>query len=433
MKNRSIRLISMGCFKNTVDSERMLSSALKTGMIAAEEGDKADVCVINTCGFIKDAIDENIAMILDAVEAKENGEFKMIVVAGCLVNRYGREVLAQNIPEVDAWILAEDSNALLKAIGKTAEPPCGHPERARLVAAPQHIRYLKIAEGCSNRCSYCTIPSIRGGLRSSKIADLVKEAEALAEDGAREIILVAQDLTVYGSDIDERGGLISLIDALEKALPHDMWLRLLYLQPTGVDRRLLERVANGRQLLPYLDIPIQHASDGILRAMNRRITQKELRDIFLTARSIREDLALRTTCMVGFPGETRADFDELLRFIEEIRFDRAGVFAFSPEEGTPAEKMDHQVAKATKARRIEKFMTAQEAVSLERQQLFVGKKMKILIDQSSGVVEGRSYREAPDVDGIIEITPSSDAPEVGSFIEAVVTEAFEHDMIANEV
>jgi ribosomal protein S12 methylthiotransferase len=258
---------------------------------------------------------------------------------------------------------------------------------------------------------------------------------SLANEGAGEICLVAQDLTAYGRDLGYSDGLTRLIDALETSLPYDMWLRLLYLQPAGVDRSLLERVAAGRQVLPYLDIPIQHASSKILGAMNRTTSPEQLMDIFMTARDIRADFALRTTCMVGFPGESRADFTELLRFLDKVRFDRVGAFTYSPEEGTPAADFSPQVSTRTKRSRAERLMSLQDEISLERQTAFVGRDLEVLIDScpEEGTAEGRSFREAPEVDGLIEIRTARKNLRVGEKIMVRITGAYEHDMLAEEV
>ena len=433
-RNRSsVYCVSLGCFKNQVDSERIVGALERSGYEIVPTLAEANVCVVNTCGFLREAVEENIAVILDAGEARANGEIASLIVFGCLVNRYGAETLAKDIPEVDAWIRCEDYAGLLCALSHdSGSMP---PKRSPLPSTPTHVRYLKVSEGCSNRCSYCMIPQIRGDVRSTPLSILAREAQSLVEEGARELCLVGQDLTAYGADLGDGTNLIQLIDALESSLPHDIWLRLLYLQPMGVDRALLERVANGRQVLPYLDIPIQHASGKLLTSMNRNISRDALAEIFATARRIRPDFALRTTCMVGYPGEGRADFDELLRFLDEVRFDRMGAFAFSPEEGVPAATMPQQVTARTKQRRLERLMQHQEAISAERQSLFLGKTLDILIDTVSkeGFAEGRSFREAPDVDGTIDVETASGALQPGDRIRAIVTETYEHDMCAREV
>ncbi len=429
--------LSLGCFKNRVDSERIAGLLRRAGYRLVPEAEGADLCIVNTCGFLRSAVEENIEAILDLAALRKEGRVGRVGVVGCLVNRYAG-ALPEEIPEVDFWARSEDYAAMLDgANARCRDFPGEAPPRAILPAHGRHVRYLKVSEGCDNRCAYCAIPSIRGGLRSLPIAALVREAEVMAEEGAREICLVGQDLTAYGSEAGFGGDrLTELLDALEGALPASLWLRLLYLHPARVERPLLERVADGRQILPYLDMPIQHASDAVLAAMNRADSLERLLGIFTTARDIREDFALRTTCMVGFPGETRKDFNDLLRFLEAARFDRVGAFLFSPEEGTPAAAMPSQVPNRTKRARLERLMALQAEISLERQGLFVGRELDILVDEAAtpGIVEGRSFREAPEVDGLIEVELAAGRSlRPGDRTRVLVTEAYEHDLLAKEV
>lgn len=432
---KSFKIISMGCFKNTVDSERMAAALSRCGYEQTEDG-RADLCIINTCGFIKDAIDENISIILDAAAAKSAGEIGELAVAGCLVNRYGADTLADELPEVDRWFSAEDHDAIAAAYASSSEALPLSSSREMIKGHPSHIRYLKIAEGCSNACSYCTIPSIRGPLRSFGIADLVAEAERLVTEGAREICAVSQDPTVYGRDLNDGTDLIQLIDALERSLPEDIWLRFLYLQPSGVTRQLIERIASGKQVIPYLDMPIQHASPKILSAMRRMSDPQKMRELFALARSIRPDITLRTTCMVGFPGETKEDVDELERFIREVRFDRLGVFEFSPEEGTPAAEMPGQVPARTKKQRAERIMFIQEEISGELLSRSVGTRAEVMIDRivDPRLAEGRTDRFVYDADGTVDVVLLGDSDRYpGDVITAEIVSADEHDVIAREI
>lgn len=425
--------MSMGCFKNRVDSERIAGLLKDLGHDLTASADDAEICVINTCAFIKDAVEENIAVILDAVEAKNVGSISKVIVVGCLVNRYGERELAREIPEVDAWIACEDHGALALALGASGEQK-GGPRRSALPADAKHVRYLKVSEGCSNHCSYCKIPDIRGGSRSAEITQLVREAEALVDDGAREICLVGQDLTDYGEDRGRGCELIQLLDALESALPHDLWLRLLYLQPKGVSVEILERIAGGRQLLHYMDVPIQHASESVLRAMGRPHDAIHLVRLFTTARNMMPDIALRTTCMVGYPGETNEDFETLLRFLDEVQFDRLGAFIFSPEDGTAAAKLSQRVPGRVKKRRLERLMAHQEDISAARQMRFVGTEMEVVIDSvDGGSIEARSYREAPEVDGVIDVIDTQGTVAVGERLRVKITEAGVHDLLARAV
>ena len=424
--------LSLGCAKNRVDSECLAGELERAGHVLVDDIGFADVGIVNTCGFIQPATEESIAAILDLEQLKNEGRLKKIGVVGCLVNRYSDD-LRKEITSVDFWARSEDWAAVIKSLG-------GIPEMSRcrssLPSSSKFTRYLKISEGCENRCTYCAIPGIRGGLRSLSIDTLIREADQLVKEGAAELCVVGQDLTVYGTDIYGRESLTDLLDELERALPKNIWIRLLYLHPSRITTRLLERVASGIQVLPYLDIPIQHADPEILLSMNRKILPEELASIFSTARSINSDFALRTTCMVGFPGEKKRHFDNLLAFISATRFDRMGAFAFYPEEGTEAEKMEGQVSDAAKQKRLKKLMTLQEDISSERQRMFVGKVMDVLVekvDSEASLGEGRTYREAPEVDGIIEIRNISGKIKEGDIVKVRMTESMPHDMVGEEL
>ena len=387
---------------------------------------------MNTCGFIRPAVEESIAAILDLEELKKDKKLQKIGVVGCLVNRYGED-LPSEVPLVDFWARTEDWKFVLEQL-KT--PGDDARRRGTLPLSSKYSRYLKISEGCGNCCTYCAIPGIRGPLRSLPVEVIVKEAAQLAEEGARELCVVGQDLTVYGTDTDGRPRLIELLDALESSLPHDLWIRLLYLHPSRVDRALLERVAAGRQVLPYLDIPVQHGDPEILAAMNRGIAPETLRGIFRTAREINPDFALRTTCMVGFPGEKKRHFDNLKNFVSEVRFDRMGAFTFFPEEGTVAAALEEQVPERTKNRRLGELMRLQEEISFGRQRCFIGRELKVLvekIEREEGYAEGRSFREAPEVDGVIEIRNIREDLKEGDIITLRVAEAMPHDMTGEEI
>lgn len=421
--------LTLGCAKNRVDSECLAGALVAAGHTLVPEAEQAEAAIVNTCGFIEPAVKESVSAMLDLEELKKEGKLRKIGVVGCLVNRYGPEMRAE-LPSVDFWAQTEDWKSVLEALG-TPGDDLRH--RGILPSSSKFSRYLKISEGCGNRCTYCAIPGIRGPLRSIPLDTIVKEAGQLVEEGARELCVVGQDLTVYGTDADGGADLVALLDALESSLPKDIWLRLLYLHPSRVDRRLLERVASGRQVLPYLDIPVQHGDPEILAAMNRGISPERLRGIFTLAREINPDFALRTTCMVGFPGEKKRHFDNLMRFIEEVRFDRMGAFTFFPEEGTPAAAMDGQVSESVKKRRLAELMRLQEEISYERQQRFAGRTLDALVekvDAAEGYAEARSFREAPEVDGVIEI--ASPLPELaeGDRVKVKITNVMVHDMEA---
>lgn len=425
-----IYCLSLGCAKNRVDSECLAGELKRAGHELVSDAEAAEIGIVNTCGFIRPAVEESIEAILELEELKLEGCLEKIGVVGCLVNRYGSG-LTKEMRSVDFWAESEDWDTVLKSLGNA-----GSVGRCRtwLPSLPPLTRYLKISEGCDNRCAYCKIPDIRGGLKSLPLDTIVREAAQLVSEGARELCVVGQDLTVYGADTGA-AGLIELLDELETSLPKDIWIRLLYLHPSRVTKKLLERVAAGSQILPYLDIPIQHADPGVLSAMNRGIGEKELLSIFTAAREIREDFALRTTCMVGFPGEGRKEFANLMSFVEKIRFDRVGAFTFFAEEGTPAADMERQVAAPTKERRLRKLMALQEEISAERQLLFVGKTLDVLVEKVEpeyGFAEGRSFREAPEVDGVIEIRGLRADLKAGNLIKVRMTGAHVHDMTGEE-
>ena len=422
-----IYCLTLGCAKNRVDSECLAGALAAAGHELVPSAEDAECALVNTCGFIRPAVEESIVAILDLEELKKDKKLQKIGVVGCLVNRYG-EGLPSEVPLVDFWARTEDWKFVLEQL-KT--PGDDARRRGTLPLSSKYSRYLKISEGCGNCCTYCAIPGIRGPLRSLPVEVIVKEAAQLAEEGARELCVVGQDLTVYGTDTDGRPRLIELLDALESSLPHDLWIRLLYLHPSRVDRVLLERVAAGRQVLPYLDIPVQHGDPEILAAMNRGIAPETLRGIFRTAREINPDFALRTTCMVGFPGEKKRHFDNLKNFVSEVRFDRMGAFTFFPEEGTVAAALEGQVPERTKNRRLGELMRLQEEISFERQRCFIDRELKVLvekIEREEGYAEGRSFREAPEVDGVIEIRNIREDLKEGDIITLRVAEAMPHDM-----
>ena len=427
-----IYLLTLGCAKNRVDSECLAGALKAAGHELVPEVEQAQAAIVNTCGFIRPAVEESIEAILDLEELRQSGALEKIGVVGCLVNRY-REGLTSEIPSVDFWAETEDWESVLKSL---ATPLDGARRRGSLPSTPKYTRYLKISEGCGNRCAYCAIPSIRGPLRSLPVDVIVKEAQQLVGEGARELCVVGQDLTVYGTDNGSGKGLTELLDALESSLPYDIWIRLLYLHPTRVTNKLLERVAAGRQIIPYLDIPVQHGDPEILAHMNRDIKPGALRSIFRTAREINPDFTLRTTCMVGFPGEKKKHFDNLIDFVKEVRFDRMGAFTFYAEEGTPAECMAGQVSEVTKKKRLDTLMRVQEEISFERQRSFVGRELRVLVDRvvpEEGFAEGRSFREAPEVDGLIEIRNIRKDIKEGDMINVKITEAMTHDMAGEEV
>lgn len=419
-------LLSLGCAKNQVDSERLAGLLEGAGCELVEEAFGADVGLVNTCAFIQPAVEESIEAILELENLKKTGQLKRIGVLGCLFNRYGTE-LAKELPSVDIWARCEEWQMVLEALGHSVLPPA---QRRLLPGANPWTRYLKIAEGCDHRCAYCTIPSIRGPLCSLPVGELVREAHALVEEGAREICLVAQDLTAFGLDRSGKSELPQLLDLLDASLPKGVWLRLLYLHPSRIDEAFLEHLVSLEHVLHYLDVPIQHADERILAAMNRPLSRDRLKRIFETARRIDPDFALRTTCLVGFPGEDERAFSNLLSFVEEVVFDRLGAFPFYPEEKTPAFSMASQVSEKVKRARVERLMRLQAELSLSRQERFVGRTLEVLVEDvfADGMASSRSYREAPEVDGEV-LFSSSGSVIPGQKVLVRIAEALEHDLI----
>jgi len=420
-----VSIISLGCAKNQVDSERLASQLRGGGHLLVPPSEPSDLLVVNTCGFIASAVRENVDLLLDVERLKQEGRLGRVAVMGCLVNRHGGE-LRRELPWVDSWWGAGEGDALARTLGAQEEG-----KRDPLPEGPPWSRYLKIAEGCDHRCSYCLIPALRGPLQSASPKEILRDAERLVASGAREICLVAQDLAVYGEDRGE-AGLESLLKDLSRELPRDVWVRLLYLHPSHLKESFWEHMLSLPQLLPYADVPIQHADERILEAMNRPARTEELRRLFLAARRASPDFALRTTVMVGFPGEDRRAFETLRDFLEEISFDRLGSFVFSPEEGTAAAALLPSVSRRTADRRQERIMALQERLSLARQERWVGRTLAVLVesaDPDEGLAWGRSFREAPEVDGEVEIRSGSIPVTPGQVVSVRVLEAHPHDLV----
>ncbi len=425
MKN--LYIVSLGCPKNAADSERLGGVMEAAGFRLVHAPDQADIALVNTCGFLRAAVEEGIQVILELERLKKSGAVKRLAVVGCMLNRYGDDLKAE-FPAVDYWARSEDWDSLLRQMGGSAPRERGC-LRADLSGTPW-TRYLKISEGCNSRCSYCAIPGIRGRLRSRPVAEILEEARSLVRGGAKELCLVGQELSVYGQDLFGRPSLPLLLDELERELPRGLWLRLFYLHPSLIDAAFLERVAASPLIVPWLDIPIQHVDDDILRRMCRPPVEKHIRELFRTGRSINPDFAFRTTLMVGFPGETRAQFDKLLDFVEEIEFDRLGAFPYSAEEGTPAAAFPCQIPEEEKTARYNELMELQQEISLSRQASFVGREMDVLIDaidEETGDRIGRSFRDAPEIDGEVTVSGAENA-RPGDMVRVKITGSSEYDL-----
>jgi len=430
-------VISLGCDKATVDSERLVGDLVGHGAVVTPDLPHADVILINTCGFIDAAKRESIEAILSAARLKAHGDVKAVVAVGCLVQRY-RQELAAEIPEVDLFLGFSDLPHLVPALaerGLIDDPVARHPGVRQFLGDAPHVRYLKISEGCDHTCAFCAIPLMRGKHRSEPLERLVREAQALEAQGAKEINLVAQDLGHYGRDLGLQGP--KLRDLLEALLGGTSvpWYRLLYVYSAGLSERLVELVAREPRVVPYLDMPIQHASDRMLERMRRPERQHTLREKLRWLRGAIPDLALRTTCLVGFPGETAEDFRELLAFLEEAQFDRLGAFAYSPQEGTRATAYPDDVPDEVKRDRLEELLEVQRAISAERLARFVGREVEVLVDRVADPDEagathvGRVRWQADDVDGVTYLERGGWAAP-GSFVRARIAASEDYDFRA---
>jgi len=420
-----IGLVTLGCDKNTVDSERYLAQLVAHGAEPAAHLDEADVIVVNTCGFIDAAKRESLDAIVEAGRRKEGGSCRAVVAVGCLVQRHRAELEAE-LPEVDLFLGTSDIDALIPALqarGLVDEPDplAEHPGVRVYTGDLPHVRYLKVSEGCDHGCAFCAIPLMRGRHRSFALADVVREAQLLELQGAREVNLVAQDLAHYGRDRRDGTGLAELLEALlaETGIP---WLRMLYLYSAGITPRVLEVLAREPRLVKYLDVPIQHGSDAVLERMRRPERARTILERVARVRDAVPGIAIRTTCIVGFPGETEEDVRRLCDVLEEARFDRVGVFTFSPQEGTRAAALDDDVPELVKRDRLERVSELQRAISAERYESLAGRTALAIVDRRApgGPVEGRLAAQADDIDGItlLEDAPAGAVP--GAIVECLL-------------
>lgn len=433
-------LISLGCPKNLVNSEQMLYLLCEAGYDVVPEPEDADCVVVNTCGFIESAKQEAIDTIIEMGELKKAGRIKAIVVAGCLAQRYQDEILKE-LPEIDCVIGTGSYDDIVQAVdGALKKKPVAMfgdinapvSENGRIVSTGPAYAYLRIAEGCSNRCAYCVIPSIRGNYRSRRLEDIVEEAQALAKTGIKELIVVAQDITRYGTDIYGKKSLSELIRRLCRIRGVE-WIRLHYLYPDAFDDELIDTVAGETKVVKYLDIPIQHINDGILKRMNRRGTGEEIRTLLTKLRKKIPGLVIRTSLIVGLPGEGEAEFEELCGFLREFRLERAGVFVFSPEEGTPAAGMTDRCDVVEAERRQQLVMELQSGIMDDWGQSFVGKTVRVLCegyDDETGMQFGRSYADSPDIDGIVFFAGECEA---GRFADVVIEEIADGEWYGSQV
>ncbi|MBQ2498655.1 MAG: 30S ribosomal protein S12 methylthiotransferase RimO [Bacteroidales bacterium] len=420
MRKPVLNIVTLGCSKNKVDSEHLAALLNDTYKIVHDSDGKSDVVIINTCGFIGDAKEESIDTILEYAELRKANKIKKLYVMGCLSQRYKKELNAE-IHEVDAFFGVEPVQHVAADILKSdfhAEYCC-----ERVLSTPSHYAYLKISEGCNRHCAFCAIPLIRGDHKSVPMSDLLKEAEKLAKKGVKELILIAQDLTYYGYDIDGKSHIVELVQRLTE-IDGIEWIRLHYGYPLGFPMELLELMRDNPKICHYIDLPLQHVSTPILKAMRRGVDHEQTVEFVKKVRSYVPDIAFRSTFIVGFPGETEEQFEELLDFIKEMRFERAGVFAYSAEEGTPAFELDDDVPEEVKQARVSKFMDVQQDISLEINSKRLGRTEKVLIDRTEGgYYVGRTQYDSPEVDDEVLISMKDNKLEIGSFVNVKITQA----------
>lgn len=449
LKNKKVHFISLGCPKNLVDSEIMAGTLMKDGFSVVSDAEEADTVVVNTCGFIEDSKKESIQRILDMAQLKEQGKIKKVVVAGCLTQRY-KDDLVEGLPEADLFVGSGEFQNISKILrdnerGETKKTFFNLPtylqetNTPRVNSQPGHRAYLKISEGCMKRCAFCAIPLIRGNLQSRTLQNIVNEAKLLAAGGVKELIIISHDFTDYGWDLRRK-------DSTAKESPVELlrqlgeiegikWIRLLYLYPDGITPEMISLIKNNPKFVKYFDMPLQHINNDVLKRMNRKMTREEITSALSLIRKEIPDAVIRTQFIVGFPGETDENFEELLEFIAEQQFDRVGCFQYSPEENTPGGKMDQQVDDETKQKRYEAVMEVQQNISREKHQAFIGKTLEVVVeglsDETDLLLQGRMSQQAPDIDGVVLINDGQ--ARVGQFVQVKITESMEYDLIGEIV
>ena len=435
-----ILCVSLGCDKNLVDTEMMLGLLNRDGHTFTDDENEADIIVVNTCCFINDAKEESVNTILEMAELKKTGKCKALIVTGCMAQRYKQEILDE-IPEVDGILgtstYDEISNVLKQALGGEEHISCFHDlnvlpevETERVITTGGYYAFLKIAEGCDKHCTYCIIPSLRGNYRSVPMERLLKEANQLADQGVRELILVAQETTLYGVDLYGKKMLPELLHKLAE-IPGIYWIRIQYCYPEEITDELIEAIRTEEKVCHYLDVPIQHASDRILKRMGRRTNQAQLREIIGKLRAAVPDIALRTTMIAGFPGETQEDHEEVMRFVDEMEFERLGVFTYSAEEDTPAATFPDQIPEEVKEERRDEIMELQQEIAFEKSESMVGRVLDVMIEgkvADEAAYVGRTYMDAPNVDGYIFVN-SGELFMSGDFVRVKVIGSNDYDLI----
>ena len=427
-KRKSVNLISLGCAKNLVDSEILLGGINQTNLDIVKNPEEADTIIVNTCGFLDIAREESVNTILEAAELKNTGNLQELVVMGCLSERYPNEI-KEEIPEIDRIFGSNDHRQIVSFLtGKDFSRD--DPLFFRSLMTPKHYAYIKIAEGCDNGCTFCSIPLMRGLQKSRTIPSIMEEAERLAKNGTKELIIIAQDSTSYGYDLAERVYLSDLIKELN-TIRDINWIRIHYAHPAFLSQKIINAIAESDKVCNYLDMPIQHAADDILKSMRRDSTQNSIRNRISRLRSAVPEIAIRTTLIVGYPGETEEHFKSLKSFIEEIKFDRLGIFTYSEEEGTSAAALEDNVPRKVKDERKNSLQDLQQDISWEKNELFIGKEIKVIIDKSTEKVSvGRTEFDSPEIDNIVHVKGEA---EIGSFANVKINEVNEYELIGEIV
>lgn len=426
--DKTVNIISLGCAKNLVDSEILLGGLNKSEINITENPEDADTIIVNTCGFLDIAREESVDTILQAAQLKETGKPSELVVMGCLSERFPDE-LKNEVPEIDRIFGSNDHRQIVSFLtGKDYAKD--DPLFFRSLMTPNHYAYIKIAEGCDNGCSFCSIPIMRGLQKSRTISSIMEEAIRLSNNGTKELLVIAQDSTSYGWDLDKKVYLSDLLKELNTIEKID-WIRVHYAHPAHLSQRIIDSIANSYKVCNYLDMPVQHASDKILKSMKRGLNQKGIRDRIDRLRDANPGIALRTTLIVGYPGESEEDYKELYQFVEEMKFDRLGVFTYSEEEGTTAADLDDNIPVEVKNERKNQIIELQHDISLERNESFIGKTLRVLVDQSeNNIAVGRTEYDSPEIDNIVNIEGQV---EKGQFVNIQIESANEYELIGKPV
>lgn len=444
-ENKKVHFISLGCPKNLVDSEIMAGTLMKDGYNVVGDADTADTVIVNTCGFIEDSKKESIQRILEMGELKQEGKIKKLVVAGCLTQRY-KDDLVEGLPEADLFVGSGEFQNISKILKKNEEGDTQRTffnlptylqqeETPRVNSQPGHRAYLKISEGCMKRCAFCAIPLIRGNLQSRSIDAIVAEAQQLVAGGVKELIIISHDFTDYGWDLRRKDPTrkespVELLKALDK-VEGLKWIRLMYLYPDGITPEMVQVIRNSDKIVKYFDMPLQHINDDVLKSMNRKMTRDEIETALMNIREHIPEAVIRTQFIVGFPGETEQQFEELLNFISDQKFDRVGCFKYSPEENTPGGKMANQISDEVKQFRHDAVMEVQQNISREKHEAFVGQTIEVLIEgfseETDLLLQGRFWGQAPDIDGVVLVNDGE--AQVGDMVKVHITESMEYDLI----